>query len=41
MSRPQIRGLAVTNPVATASGTWGFGLEFTHLSNQLGAVVTK
>jgi dihydroorotate dehydrogenase (NAD+) catalytic subunit len=36
-----VGGLRFTNPVLAASGTWGFGLEFRHLSSQLGGVVTK
>jgi dihydroorotate dehydrogenase (NAD+) catalytic subunit len=37
------RGLKLKNPVMTASGTFGYGVEYTHLFeiNQLGALVCK
>ncbi|MGQ9677977.1 MAG: dihydroorotate dehydrogenase [bacterium] len=36
-----IRGIEFPNPVLAASGTFGFGLEFPRLVNQLGGLVTK
>jgi dihydroorotate dehydrogenase (NAD+) catalytic subunit len=39
----QVGALRLTNPILTASGTFGYGLEFAHLLdlNQLGGLVTK
>ena len=36
-------GLKLSNPLLTASGTFGYGLEFAHLTplNRLGGIVTK
>jgi dihydroorotate dehydrogenase (NAD+) catalytic subunit len=41
--RVQVGALRLSNPVITASGTFGYGLEFAHLVdlNQLGGLVTK
>jgi len=41
--RVEIGGLRLRNPVMTASGTFGYGKEFSHLVNlhRLGAVVVK
>jgi dihydroorotate dehydrogenase (NAD+) catalytic subunit len=41
--RVQVGALRLANPIITASGTFGYGLEFAHLVdlNQLGGVVTK
>jgi dihydroorotate dehydrogenase (NAD+) catalytic subunit len=41
--RVQVGALRLANPILTASGTFGYGLEFTHLVdlNQLGGLVTK
>ncbi len=41
--RVQVGALRLSNPIITASGTFGYGLEFAHLVdlNQLGGVVTK
>ena len=38
-----IGGLAMKNPVMTASGTFGYGIEFSRFIDlsQLGAVVSK
>ena len=37
------RGLILTNPVMTASGTFGYGVEYSELVdiNRLGAIVCK
>jgi dihydroorotate dehydrogenase (NAD+) catalytic subunit len=37
------KGLLLTNPVMTASGTFGYGLEYSELMDiqQLGAIVCK
>ncbi len=37
------RGLLLANPVVTASGTFGYGIEYSHLFDveRLGAIVTK
>ena len=37
------RGLLLTNPVMTASGTFGYGTEYSHLFDiqKLGAIVCK
>jgi len=39
----QVGALRLSNPIITASGTFGYGLEFAHLVdlNQLGGLVTK
>lgn len=37
----RIGGCRFSSPVLTASGTFGFGLDFPHISNRLGGVVTK
>jgi dihydroorotate dehydrogenase (NAD+) catalytic subunit len=39
----QVGGLHLPNPIITASGTFGYGIEFAHLVdlNRLGGVVTK
>uniref|UniRef100_A0A7C4GDN0 Dihydroorotate dehydrogenase n=1 Tax=candidate division WOR-3 bacterium TaxID=2052148 RepID=A0A7C4GDN0_UNCW3 len=37
----RIGGCRFGNPVLTASGTFGFGLEFPDVANRLGGVVTK
>jgi dihydroorotate dehydrogenase (NAD+) catalytic subunit len=41
--RVQVGALRLANPIITASGTFGYGLEFAHLVdlNQLGGLVTK
>jgi dihydroorotate dehydrogenase (NAD+) catalytic subunit len=41
--RVQVGALRLSNPIITASGTFGYGLEFAHLVdlNQLGGLVTK
>jgi dihydroorotate dehydrogenase (NAD+) catalytic subunit len=41
--RVQVGALSLSNPILTASGTFGYGLEFSHLVdlNQLGGLVTK
>ena len=41
--RVQVGALSLANPILTASGTFGYGLEFAHLVdlNQLGGLVTK
>lgn len=39
--RVVLKGVEFANPVLTASGTWGFGLEFRSVSNRLGGIVTK
>ncbi len=41
--RVQVGALRLANPILTASGTFGYGLEFAHLVdlNQLGGLVTK
>ena len=41
--RVQVGALRLSNPILTASGTFGYGLEFAHLLdlNQLGGLVTK
>jgi len=41
--RVQVGALRLSNPILTASGTFGYGLEFAHLVdlNQLGGLVTK
>jgi dihydroorotate dehydrogenase (NAD+) catalytic subunit len=41
--RVQVGALRLSNPIITASGTFGYGFEFAHLVdlNQLGALVTK
>src|SRR4029077_5903356 len=41
--RVQVGALRLSNPILTASGTFGYGLEFAHLVdlNQLGGWVTK
>jgi dihydroorotate dehydrogenase (NAD+) catalytic subunit len=41
--RVQVGALRLANPIITASGTFGYGLEFAHLVdlNHLGGVVTK
>ena len=41
--RVQVGALNLSNPIITASGTFGYGLEFAHLLdlNQLGGLVTK
>ena len=47
VSRPDLSvrlgALALPNPILTASGTFGYGLEFAHLAalDQLGGIVTK
>lgn len=47
MSRPDLSvrlgSLALPNPILTASGTFGYGLEFAHLADldKLGGIVTK
>ena len=37
------KGLLLTNPVMTASGTFGYGTEYSHLFDiqRLGAIVCK
>jgi dihydroorotate dehydrogenase (NAD+) catalytic subunit len=39
----RLGGLALPNPILTASGTFGYGLEFAHLAalDKLGGIVTK
>ena len=39
----RLAGLALPNPILTASGTFGYGLEFGHLAalDRLGGIVTK
>lgn len=41
--RVEIGALRLSNPILTASGTFGYGLEFAHLVdlNRLGGIVTK
>jgi len=41
--RVQVGALRLSNPILTASGTFGYGLEFAHLVdlNRLGGLVTK
>lgn len=39
--RVVLKGVEFASPVLTASGTWGFGLEFRSISNRLGGIVTK
>ena len=41
--RVQVGALSLSNPILAASGTFGYGLEFSHLVdlNQLGGLVTK
>jgi len=41
--RVKLAGLELPNPVLTASGTFGYGLEFAHLVRleRLGGIVTK
>ena len=39
----RLGGLHLPNPILTASGTFGYGLEFGHLTalDRLGGIVTK
>jgi dihydroorotate dehydrogenase (NAD+) catalytic subunit len=41
--RVELAGLELANPILTASGTFGYGLEFAHLTKleRLGGIVTK